>query len=93
MNYTNESIQEITEMIQVLKDRGEGTLERWLDTAFHLDYITHKEKDTTVSLLKKWRESKLTQTDLFFCKANYHDLKRMKEILKNTRLPMVSMQV
>ena len=76
MNYTNESIREIAE------------IERWLDIAFKLDYITLKEKDEVVMLLRRLRESRITKTEVSFCKTNYNVLKRMREITSNTIIPM-----
>ena len=88
MNYTAESIREMTEMVQIVLNREEGSVEEWLDIAFKLDYITYKERDTIMSLLKKWRNVPLAQTNVTFGKTNYQSLKRMKEIVKNTRLPV-----
>ena len=87
MNYTNESIREITEIKKITLDRSKCNIERWLDIAFKLDYITLKEKDEVVRLLRRLRESQITKTEVSFCKTNYYVLKRMREIIGNTIIP------
>ena len=87
MNYTNESIREIAEIEKITLDRSECNIERWLDIAFKLDYITLKEKDAVVMLLRRLRESQITKTEVSFCKTNYNVLKRMREITSNTIIP------
>lgn len=87
MNYTNESIREIAEIEKITKGRSECNIERWLDIAFKLDYITLKEKDAVVKLLRRLRESELAKTAVSFCKTNYNVLKRMREIISNTIIP------
>lgn len=87
MNYTNESIREIAEIEKITLDRSECNIERWLDIAFKLDYITLKEKDEVVMLLRRLRESQIAKTEVSFCKTNYNVLKRMREITGNTIIP------
>jgi predicted YcjX-like family ATPase len=87
MNYTNESIREIAEIEKITLDRSECNIERWLDIAFKLDYITLKEKDAVVMLLRRLHESRITKTEVSFCKTNYNVLKRMREITGNTIIP------
>ena len=88
MNYTNESILEITKMDKITRARAKCNIERWLDIAFKLDYITLKEKDAVVKLLRRLRESRIAKTEVSFCKTNYFVLKRMREIAGNTVIPM-----
>lgn len=88
MNYTNESIYEIDEMKKIILDRSKCNIERWLDIAFKLDYITLMEKDAVVRLLRRLRESQIAKTEVSFCKTNYYVLKRMREIINNTIIPI-----
>jgi hypothetical protein len=87
MNYTSESIREIAEIKRITLDRSKCNIERWLDIAFKLDYITLKEKDSVVMLLRRLRESRITKKEVSFCKTNYNVLKRMREIISNTVIP------
>ena len=88
MNYTNESIRERAEIEKITLDRSECNIERWLDIAFKLDYITLKEKEAVVMLLRRLHESRITKAEVSFCKTNYNVLKRMREITSNTVIPM-----
>ena len=87
MNYTYESMREITEIEKNTMSRFKCNIERWLDIAFKLDYITLKEKDEVIMLLKRLRESEITKAEASFCKTNYNILKRMREIISNTVIP------
>jgi hypothetical protein len=40
-----------------------------------------------VMLLRRLRESRITKTEVSFCKTNYNVLKRMREITGNTIIP------
>ena len=88
MNYTYESMREITEIEKITMSRLKCNIERWLDIAFKLDYIMLKEKDEIITLLKRLRESEITKAEVSFCKTNYNTLKRMREMINNTVIPM-----
>ena len=90
MNFTSESVREILEIEKIARERINCDAERWLDIACKLDYITIKEKDNIVSLIRRFRLSNLRNALPRFGKKNHLDLIRMREIATNTRFPAKS---
>ena len=88
MDYNNESIRTIAEMEALAEKKVNGNAERWLDVACVLDYITLKEKEAVVALLRKQQSSTQKNENFVFGKSSYAVLNRMKEIIKNTTFPL-----
>ena len=87
MDYNMKSVAEILEINQIVSARMNCRADRWLDIAFKLDYITLAEKERISSLILKYSDTVRYNTHCKFCKKNYHELNRMKQIIKNTIIP------
>lgn len=84
MDFTSEAVQEIIEIEKIAAGKMHCDAEHWLNIACKLDYISLKEKETIVSLLRKWQTSKEVCKAVTFCKKEYYALYRMKEIISHT---------
>ena len=88
MNFTNETIREMHEIKKLTEEKMNCNVQRWLDIAFKLDYITLEEKERIFSLMEKLKDCETKNTAPDFCKSNYTDLSVMKRIIKNTVFPI-----
>ena len=87
INYTKKAISTIVKMQDIVAQRMSCSVEKWLDIACKLDYITLTEKQQSISLIKKWQPCQICKGKPKFCKNQYFTLKRMKQIISNTVFP------
>ena len=87
MDFTKEAVQEIIEIEKIAAAKMHCDAEHWLHIACKLDYISLKEKETIVSLLRKWQTSKEVCQAVTFFKKDYYALCIMKEIISHTVFP------
>ena len=80
MNIKEKTINEIANMKEIAFARFGWTLERWLDVAYKLDYITLLEKEMVIDAMLK------TNSDDSYEK-NYSAILEMRKILSNTYFP------
>ena len=87
MNFSKKAIQKSSEMESIAKSKMNCTAEHWLDVAFKLDYISLKEKEKIVSLIRKLTLYSGSDELPEFRQTDYYNLNRMGEIMLKTTLP------
>ena len=87
MDFTSEAVQEIVEIEKIAASKMHCDAEHWLHIACKLDYISLKEQETIISLIRKWQTSKEVRKAVTFFKKDYYALCRMKEIISHTVFP------